>query len=179
MPNLPAEVFVGVLMPYVGYKKKIMRTLRRLSKGHYARIQTYKGLLNTVKWRERTWKEAALGVIRWETAFYSDLTRVIEESEELMVHHDSALDYIKSLSIAVRAMIRSDHYQYLVYAVRKTDRTISRREFLEGDERYVEIEVGKTFIVGVLVDESRTKEFLREMLARVRAEPKYDLVGDN
>ena len=79
----------------------------------------------------------------------------------------------------VRAMIGRDHFRYLVYAVRKTDRTISRREFLEGDERYVEIEVGKTFIVGALVDESRTKEFLREMLARVRAEPKYDLVGDD
>ena len=90
MPNLPAEVFVGVLMPYVGYKKKIMRTLRRLSKGHYARIQTYKGLLNTVKWRERTWKEAVLAGVRWKNAFAADLTRVIEKSESLMVYHDTA-----------------------------------------------------------------------------------------
>ena len=77
-------------MPYVGYKKKIMRTLSRLSKGHYARIQTYDGLLNTVKWRERTWKEAALAGVRWENAAVSDLTRVIEKSESLMVHHDTA-----------------------------------------------------------------------------------------
>ena len=165
MPNIPPTVLIGVIMPYFGYKKKIIETLHQLTKRHRDRIPDYVLLINTVKWTEMTWKDVASRGVLWHQAFNRPLARTVDNSIPMMEDCFSSLDYIRSLSMKVRATVGKDHYKYLVYAVRTVDRTIPVAEFNGIDADYVEIEVGDRVIIGALLDVSLTKDFLRQKIA--------------
>ena len=178
MTNIPAEVFIRVMMPYVGYRKKIIVTVRQLSRRYKACLVPYDGFLKTIKWEKLTWKEAVCDGVEYQLSWQRELLRTVERSETIMYQHDTAKDFIITLGMRVREMIGTDNYKYLIYAVLKDDRTIDRGEFDDADADYVEIEVGGTYVIGSLVNERRNTDFIREVWAMLEAEPKYDLVGD-
>ena len=178
MPSLPAEVFIRVMMPYVGYRKKIITTVRQLSKTHKACLVPFNRFLKTIKYELLTWKEAVSDGIWYEDSWDRKLRRTVERSESMMIHHDTAKDFITTLGMQVRTMIGTDNYKYLVYAVRSDFRIFPIGEFLDPDADYVELEVGETYVIGSLVNERRNTDFIREVWAMLQAEPKYDLVGN-
>ena len=139
MPNLPAEVFIGVMMPYVGYRKKIKETVSRLSKRHKASLVLFDRFLKTIKWNVLTWKEAVCDGVQYEARRNRKLLKTVLRSESGMKHHETAKDFIITLGLRVREMIGTNNYKYLVYAVRKDYRTIDIDDFDDPDAGYVEM----------------------------------------
>ena len=101
-PSLPAEVFIREVMPYVGFRKEIKATVRMLSKRHAYLVKFFRTFLRTIKWKLLTWKEAVRQGIDYEVSPEGKLSREFERSEEMMIHHETARDFIITLGLRVR-----------------------------------------------------------------------------
>ena len=73
LPDLPNDVFILKVMPYVGDKMDIIKILYQLSKKRFKRFKDYSEVLSTIKWSSTTWKEAVCGGVVCKGFWDNDL----------------------------------------------------------------------------------------------------------